>query len=229
MARFEGSIQEFHHYIGPRIRNIINTFAKKERMARKGVCEGLEGRNCGKTDQTLESAHIHGRGRRNIIEDILLQRYFKEDIVQCDLKSIEKEILEEHGTIADAFKFLCHQCHVEYDNLERNMLSTISNPSSIGDLSRQSITPVSINANELNLKFFPDNEVLFKTLLIKSQKAYIFLRKVDGTFEQRTWDATRFRETSNLRGNIFSGYLRNWKQKGIVEAKFSITKFEDII
>lgn len=110
MAIFEGSIQEFHHYLGPRIRNAINLFARKERIARNGVCE-----DCGKIGQTLDSAHIHGRGRRTIIEEAL-SAHQSNGIVRCDIRAIEKQILDEHGDIANAFKFLCKGCHVRYDN-----------------------------------------------------------------------------------------------------------------
>lgn len=211
MAQFQGTIQEFHHYIGPRIRNIINTFAKKERMARDGVCE-----TCGKTNQILESAHIHGRGRRTIIEKVL-SRYPDNVFIQCDLKTVENEILEEHGTISDVFKFLCKQCHWKYDNLfptKRNSSAQRASPN----------VTAATSMDKLKINFFPDNEKTFKSLLIKNQKAYILLHKINGESELKEWRSKSFKETSNLRGNIFSGYLRGWKQKGIVEANLAINE-----
>src|ERR1700733_14730700 len=105
MATFEGTIREFHHYVGPRIRNAINLFARKQRIARKGVCE-----NCRGSGQTLESAHVHGKGRRTIIEAVLAA-YTTEGRVRCDLAAVEKEILDGHGPVAEAFRFLCSPCH----------------------------------------------------------------------------------------------------------------------
>lgn len=211
MAKFEGTIQEFHHFIGPRIRNIINTFAKKERLSRNGTCE-----DCQETGKTLESAHVHGRGRRVIIEKVL-QNKTNGNIVCCELKEIEKEILDEHGTIADVFKFLCKECHAAYDNLERGGLHFFE---PIINQDRTVLRP-----NKLSIIFVPEDEVAFKNLLVEKGEAFVRLRKLDGSVEPiARWNATRFRNTSNLRGNLFSGYLRNWKQREIVEAVFAIDR-----
>ncbi len=112
MAIFEGSVQEFHHYVGPRIKNAINLFCQKARKARNGVCE-----HCNKTVKILDSAHVHGRDRRSIIEDILTA-YESAGVVRCDIKVVEREILDGHGIVADTFKFLCKDCHVQYDKYE---------------------------------------------------------------------------------------------------------------
>ena len=42
MARFKGTIQEFYKFIEPRIRNVINTFAKMERLKHKGDLPTLQ-------------------------------------------------------------------------------------------------------------------------------------------------------------------------------------------
>src|SRR5271169_2316455 len=112
MAKFEGSVQEFHHYVGPRIRNAINIFVRKERNSRNGICE-----HCNKRETILDAAHIHGRKRRDIIE-IILSSYEIDGIVRCDIEAVEREILDGHGVIADTFKFLCKDCHVQYDKNE---------------------------------------------------------------------------------------------------------------
>lgn len=211
MAIFEGSIQEFHHYLGPRIRNTINLFARKERIARNGVCE-----DCGKIGQTLDSAHIHGRGRRTIIEEVL-SAHRANGIVRCDIRAIEKQILDEHGDIADTFKFLCKDCHVRYDNNQtkeiKHLNTVASSPINGRDEGRVDVT------------FIPKNEALFKVLLIANQRAYVTLHRIDGSVDPpKEWIAGRFGEQSNLRGNIFSGYLRDWKQKGITKAVFAISR-----
>ena len=109
MAIFEGSIQEFHHFIGPRIRNAINSLTRKYRQNLKGICEG-----CGQKKE-LHSAHVHGRERRSIIETIL-KPYIDSKIIHCNIEEAENKILNAHLPIESCFKFLCHSCHVIYDS-----------------------------------------------------------------------------------------------------------------
>ena len=109
MANFEGTINEFHYFLGPRIRNAINNFTRKYRNQRDGACE-----DCGEKKE-LHSAHVHGQERRTIIEKIL-SPYLNEGQVHCNIEKIEKEILKAHFPIENCFKFLCRTCHVAYDS-----------------------------------------------------------------------------------------------------------------
>ena len=109
MAKFVGTIQEFHHFIGPRIRNVVNQAAASHRKRREGICE-----DCGEKAE-LQSAHVHGRGRRAIIEAVLAQYKTGKSLLSCDLEQVEKQILKGHSPIEETFKFLCHPCHVAYD------------------------------------------------------------------------------------------------------------------
>lgn len=108
MAFFEGTIQEFHKFIGPRIRNQINTKTKRIRDNRKGICEF-----CGNKSE-LDSAHIHGKDRRSIIEDVLAS-YNLDGLVKIELSEIENMIIDKHYPIEQTFKFLCKSCHRKYD------------------------------------------------------------------------------------------------------------------
>jgi hypothetical protein len=210
MAMFEGSVQEFHSYIGPRIRNIINTHARKERNARKGVCE-----DCGKTGQELDSAHVHGRGRRTIIEEIL-SGYEITGVVRCDIRVVEQQILDAHGDISDAFRFLCKKCHIIYDNIQSRE-AILSDGAATTSAKRSGV-------DRVELIFVPNDERKFKLLLIDHKKAHVTLHKTDGSVDPpKEWNAGRFREQSNLRGNIFSGYLRDWQRRGIAKAVFAIS------
>ena len=65
MAIFEGTVQEFHDFIGPRIRNAVNNLTRSYRKKLNGICE-----ECGK-EKELHSSHKHDRGRRDIIERLL--------------------------------------------------------------------------------------------------------------------------------------------------------------
>jgi hypothetical protein len=109
MARFVGTTQEFHHFVGPRIRNVIQTATAGPRKQRGDVCE-----ECGQGAK-LEAAHIHGRGRRTLIEGVLKHYTDTEGIITCDLDEVEQRILEAHTPIDETFRFLCSGCHTAYD------------------------------------------------------------------------------------------------------------------
>lgn len=126
MANFEGTIQEFHHFLGPRIRNAVNNFTRTHRNQRDGICE-----NCGEKKE-LHSAHIHGQDRRTIIQNIL-SSHMNNGQVKCNIGEIEKEILTAHLPIENCFKFLCHVCHVAYDsnnNFQTPQRASVSNNNS---------------------------------------------------------------------------------------------------
>jgi hypothetical protein len=72
------------------------------------------------------------------------------------------------------------------------------------------------------LIFHPADEGEFKSLLIQQKKAYVVLHKSDRSTDRSVWRARQFSETSSLRGNLWSGYLRGWNKKGIVKAEFAI-------
>lgn len=65
-----------------------------------------------------------------------------------------------------------------------------------------------------DLVFEPDEEGFKKELLSKKQAWKIF-EFDDGRKQIEEWSANQFNENSNLRGNIWSGALRDWKNKGI--------------
>jgi hypothetical protein len=72
--------------------------------------------------------------------------------------------------------------------------------------------------------FYPSDINKFKDLLLQNKQAYRRITYRDGTAKLSVWNAERFDAGSNLLGNIYSGVLRNWSQKGIVRAEFAIEK-----
>lgn len=72
------------------------------------------------------------------------------------------------------------------------------------------------------LFFNPANEDDFKQALMDGKKAKVELFKGDGTFESGIWNVRAISANSSLRANIWSGYLRGWKEKGIVRAVFTV-------
>jgi len=81
--------------------------------------------------------------------------------------------------------------------------------------------------NELEIIYHPGGESIFKKALLENKKAFIRLYKVDGTTEIKIWNASKFSPHSDVNGNLRSGYLRGWKNKGIYKAVIAINE-EDI-
>ena len=109
MARFVGTVQDYHHFIGPRIRNVVNQAAAPARKSRNGICE-----QCGEQHE-LQSAHVHGRDRRTLIESVLSPHMRPDGYVEIDIEEAEREIIDAHMPIEETFKFICASCHRKYD------------------------------------------------------------------------------------------------------------------
>ncbi|WP_434462143.1 hypothetical protein ACMV5L_01550 [Serratia plymuthica] len=71
------------------------------------------------------------------------------------------------------------------------------------------------------LVFSPDDDKAFKSAFLASGHAEIALYYNSGKRDVIRWEAKRFNENSNLRANLWSGHLRNWKDKGIIKAEFT--------
>ncbi|SFG77370.1 hypothetical protein [Neptunomonas qingdaonensis] len=72
------------------------------------------------------------------------------------------------------------------------------------------------------LAFYPSDEQQFKLRLIETKEAEVVIYKVDGSREISRWKANRLSESSNLRGNLWSGFLRGWRGKGIKSVELTI-------
>jgi hypothetical protein len=67
---------------------------------------------------------------------------------------------------------------------------------------------------------FQPNETEFHQSLVEGVEAKIIIHYQDGSESSKTWRPNRYTESSNLRGNIWSGFLRGWKDQDIVSAEF---------
>ncbi len=76
----------------------------------------------------------------------------------------------------------------------------------------------------LEIIYHPGGENIFKKALLEKKQAYICLYKIDGTSEINIWNASKFSPHSDVNNNLRSGYLRNWKKKGIFKAVIAIDK-----
>lgn len=72
------------------------------------------------------------------------------------------------------------------------------------------------------LSFTPTDEKNFIRLLVRDKIAEVVLYKSDGSRTISEWRANKLTEQSNLRGNLWSGFLRGWKEKEIISAEFRI-------
>ena len=72
--------------------------------------------------------------------------------------------------------------------------------------------------------FHPSDEKEFLRRLVENGSAYVRVLKRDGSLDTSEWHASRMTLDSNLRANIWSGRLRDWKEKGIVKAEFAIDR-----
>jgi uncharacterized membrane-anchored protein len=112
MAELTCTIEEFHKFIGPRIRNVIQSLTKERKKELNYICQGCNQR------KELEAAHVKGSDRKVIIEKVLEKYIIDEEnkVVRVYLAKIEEEIVASHKPVDNYIKFLCSKCHTEYDS-----------------------------------------------------------------------------------------------------------------
>lgn len=82
-------------------------------------------------------------------------------------------------------------------------------------------------SSSLEIIYYPSGEQNFKRALLESRRAYVLLHMTDGSVKLHEWNASRFGKNSDVNGNLRTGYLRKWRDKGIFKAEVAINK-EDI-
>ena len=80
------------------------------------------------------------------------------------------------------------------------------------------------SSQHLEIVFHPEDEDKFKSLFLDKKIAWILVSKTDGSSQLKVWECRRFSETSSVKGNLLSGHLRNWREKGIIKAEISTNK-----
>ena len=105
--------------------------------------------------------------------------------------------------------------------IERLLNSFEGQKSTEPDLSVKQTASLPIS---LEIVYYPTDEESFKQKLLQKKIAYLLLHKLDGTKEIKEWNASNFQPHSSVNGNLRSGYLRGWKNKGIVKAEISTNK-----
>ncbi len=204
MALFSGNHKEFRRYIGPRLRNLVNTLTRKHK-AQISACQHCDAK------ENLESAHVHGRDRNDIIE-LILSKESSDGVVSVDIQKFEERFVEEHQPLEKSILILCRECHRKYD----------AKPKKVGRI-RQIVenTQRSSTHHEgiLPITFEPSDERDFKQKLLLKKKAIIETHYANGTVESKVWNAPRFSISSNLLGNLRSRQefrAGKWQEAGIV-------------
>ena len=77
---------------------------------------------------------------------------------------------------------------------------------------------------KLEINFHPSDSTAFKAHLLRSKAAWILMTYRDGRRVLKHWTAANFKPTSDVMANLRSGYLRGWKEKGLVRADVAIDR-----
>lgn len=110
MATFTGTEKEFNTFVGPRMRNKVQSLTKSAKNAANNTCQ-----LCKKKVDEIEAAHVHGRERKDIIHSIL-DEYRDGDLYNVDLQAFEQKFVKAHNPVEETFLFLCKDCHTAYDS-----------------------------------------------------------------------------------------------------------------
>ncbi len=75
-------------------------------------------------------------------------------------------------------------------------------------------------SNNIDIIYFPNNsESQFKIEFLEKNIAYVKLFYANGEAKIKIWHRGLFTENSSVNGNLRSGYLRGWRDKGIYKAE----------
>jgi len=123
--------------------------------------------------------------------------------------------LEEHATGFDTPSNVIERILNFYEGLDELTQ---------GDLNDQPTDERIEPAKKLEILYFSASEDEFKQQLLSSKLAYIKLHYTNGQTEVKEWNASRFTQKSRVDGNLRSGYLRGWKERGIYKAELSVNR-----
>ena len=162
MAIFEGTADEFYTFIGPRTSDLVTKIARPHRKGKS--CRELKEDNkpCGKW-KSLDAAHLKGRERKILIQEILKEKGHSIDGLKysIDLEVFEKVFTEKHDSFFDVIRFMCRQHHKTYDinnkiNTDENDLVSIESE----DLVFEKELTEKVNAKDLKGRLMLDQSYL---------------------------------------------------------------------
>ena len=184
----------------------------KRQRAVVGACE-----HCG-SGEDIESAHVHGRDRIQII-DLLLGAIDKGDALEVDLKQFEEAFKLEHEPFEKAILVLCNACHRKYDSSAVRPKAPVQAETGMDKeglpagpgLGKSDILPITLD---------PIYPSVFKDQLLKRKAAEITTFYKDGRTVTRSWNANRFAATSNVFRNLRTRpefRQGEWQAHGIIK------------
>lgn len=216
MASFIGTKRELRRYIGPRLRNLVQQFTRKHRV-NVAACE-----HCCGSGEKLESAHVRGRDRNEII-DIIASKYTTNEIITIDLGEFEREFKAEHDPIEKSFLILCNPCHRKYDARKP---STTQTQTTVNGAILNSLD-LSNNDDLLPITLEPSSLESFKNELLISKKAEMLIYYSNKPVEVKPWNALQFSASSSVMNNLRSRpefRAKNWQRDGIVKVHVKVIK-----
>jgi len=74
-------------------------------------------------------------------------------------------------------------------------------------------------SSSLEIVLSPENEEDFKKAFLSSGVATVKIYKIDNSCTVSEWKLNKFSPSSSVKGNLLSGRLRGWREKGIYKAE----------
>lgn len=141
MAKFTGTERDFYHFLGPHYRNLVNSLTRKAKAAHNGVCQ-----HCGEKVGSLDAAHVHGRGRKDLLSSLLQTYRHDDEIIIDNLDAFDQAFVALHEPIDKTFLFLCRNCHMQYDAHAKDQPTDIAE--SIGHAPSHGSLPEKISSQD---------------------------------------------------------------------------------
>ncbi|MEE3725200.1 hypothetical protein V2H21_07470 [Riemerella anatipestifer] len=211
MAHFTGDFNDFEKFIGPRLRNIVQTKISRNYKKEIGRCEECE------AIDNLEAAHIQGKDRKFHMKKSYEKYSDGKKLIDVDLIEFEQDFIESHYPLNENFKNLCKSCHRKYDKVSEQ-IDIFESESII-------VNEENINYDTLEIQLYPNDTDEFKELLLIHKSALIKIYYSNGTIEVKEWKANRFSENSDVIGNLRSRIefrQGNWQKLGILKVEVEI-------
>ena len=227
MNMFVGDYKTFKKFFDGYARNKTRDLTQKYKS---GICAC-----CGTKEKEIQSAHKRGFERKDLV-----RKFFEEstcskegEICHVDLDKFEESFVNFSKNLAN-FHFLCEECHRKYDDSKIDESFFVYKAESIKNAKERTHTTKTAsikNVHEstaLDKKYFlhgcecsgKEFEKHLRDTSICTVFVALFYTNKSAT--QHVWQVNNFKPNSSLNGNLHSGYLRNWRVKGITGIKLEI-------